>query len=610
MPSLAGDAPRTLCEAFRRTVASRPYGPALLTLDGPALTWHAYAERVASVAAALRHLGLSHGEPLALMMRNRPEFHITDCAALHVGAVPYSLYNSLPADQIHDILVSSRARTVVTERGFLPVLRAAAAGTEVRRLLLVDGPAPDALHLADVEAAAPAPLDLAEAVKRVRPGDLLTLIHTSGTTGRPKAVEITHGAMMSQLAATQQVLAVTGEDSHISFLPAAHIADRWGSHYTNLLCGTSLTCLDDLTRLPEALAQVRPTLFGAVPSVWQRMRTALESGIADTDPAMRGLVEEALAVGGKLARGRWSGVLTDQERGELEQADGILAELRRRIGLDRARVCITGAAPAPQGLQEFFHALGLPLADAWGMSELSGIALISPPGRPRPGTVGRPVPGAQVKIADDGELLVRAPFLMRGYRDEPELTAQTVDPQGWLHTGDVATIDPQGDLRIVDRMKDLIISTGGKNMAPARIEGVLKESSPLIGHAVVIGDGRPHNVALLVPDREAVLGWARREAITSVAPWETHAGELAAMLGAAIEDANTRLSRPERIRAHAVLAEDWIPGGAELTATLKVRRTAVTSRYRNLVDSLYTGTGTGTGSGSGNETGTGTGAAQ
>ncbi|MFD3869434.1 AMP-dependent synthetase/ligase [Streptomyces sp. NPDC058623] len=599
MPSTPYDAPRTLCEAFQRTVAARPHEPALLTLDGSVLTWSGYAERVASVGAALRHLGLRHGEPLALMMRNRPEFHITDCAALHLGAVPYSLYNSLPADQIHEILAGSRARTVVTERRFLSVLRAAAVGTDVRHLLLVDGPAPDGQDLAEAEAATSEPLDLAEALKGVGPDDLLTLIHTSGTTGRPKAVEITHGAMISQLVATQKVLAVTAQDSHISFLPAAHIADRWGSHYTNLLCGTRLTCLDDLSRLPEALAQVRPTLFGAVPSIWQRMRTTLESKLADTDPAIRGLVKEAIAAGGRLAAVRWSDSSTEQQRNELEQGDAILAELRRRVGLDRARVCITGAAPAPEGLQEFFHALGLPLSDAWGMSELSGIALISPPGRPRVGTVGQPIPGAEVKIADDGELLVRAAFLMRGYRDEPELTAQAFDPEGWLRTGDVATIDPQGNVRIVDRKKDLIISTGGKNMAPARIEGVLKEASPLIAHAVVIGDGRAHNVALLIPDREAVLEWARREAIISTEPWETHARELAAALAAAVEDANTRLSRPERIRAHAVVAEHWIPGGAELTATMKVRRTAVIGRYRSLVDSLYADTSTGAGNAAG-----------
>ncbi|MGW0364665.1 AMP-dependent synthetase/ligase [Streptomyces sp. NPDC002990] len=585
------DPPATLCEAFQRTVAARPHAPALLTLDGTALTWAQYADRVASVAAALRHLGIGQGEPVALMLTNRPEFHVADCAALHLGAVPYSLYNSLPADQVHDLLVSTAARLVITEARFLPVLRAAAAGTAVRHLLTVDAAqhtGEDAvLALADAEAGAPGPLDLASALDGVGPEDLVTLIHTSGTTGRPKAVEITHRAMMSQLAGTQQLLEVTGEDSHISFLPAAHIADRWGSHYTHLLCGTSLTCLDDISRLPEALTLVRPTLFGAVPAVWQRIRAALEGALADADPALRELVEDALVTGRRLAPRRWTAALSPSERAELDAADAILAELRRRAGLDRARICITGAAPPPEGLLEFFHALGLPLTDAWGMSELSGIALTARPGRQRPGTVGRPVPGAEVKIADDGELLVRAPFLMRGYRDEPELTARTVDAAGWLHTGDLATLDAAGDVRIVDRKKDLIINSGGKNMAPARIEGVLKASSPLIAHAVVIGDGRPFNVALLVLDREAATAWARREGIASAEPWNTRTEEIAAVLAEAVADANTRLSRPERIRAHEVIVEEWAPGGPELTATQKVRRAAVADRYADLIEALY-----------------------
>lgn len=592
------DPPATLCEAFQRTVAARPHEPALLTPEGPALTWGQYADRVASVAAALEHLDVDRGEPVALMLTNRPEFHVADCAALHLGAVPYSLYNSLPADQIRDLLVRTGTRLVVTERRFLPVLRAARAGTAVRHLVAVDaleGPAEEGvLSLAEAESAAPAPFDLAAAAREVEPGDLITLIHTSGTTGHPKAVEITHRAMMAQLVGTQQVLDVTAEDTHISFLPAAHIADRWGSHYTNIYCGTQLTCLDDLSQLAETLTTVRPTLFGAVPSLWQRLRTGLESALADADPGLRTLVEDALATGRRLAPRRWAAdPLTEPERAELDAADGILGELRRRVGLDRARICITGAAPAPEGLQDFFHTLGLPLTDAWGMSELSGIALIAPSGSPRAGTVGRPVPGAEISIADDGELLVRAPFLMRGYRGEPELTAQAIDTEGWLHTGDLATIDAAGDVRIVDRKKDLIISTGGKNMAPARIEGVLKEASPLIAHAVVVGDARPFNVALLVTDREAVTTWARRTGITSAAPWETHAPDLAAALAQAVADANTRLSRPERIRAHGVLTEEWIPGGPELTVTLKVRRAAVTIQYADMVEALYHRAGAG-----------------
>ncbi|MEU7282258.1 AMP-dependent synthetase/ligase [Streptomyces sp. NPDC045431] len=564
----------TLCETFQRTAATRPQAPALHTVQGDVLTWAQYAERVASVAAGLHGLGVRHGDTVALMLTNRPEFHVADCAAFHLGAIPFSLYNTLPPDQLTDVLARARARVLVTERRFLPVLRRSLTGTDVAHLVTVDGPAEGATELAAVEAAAPADFDFGAAWRRVRPGDVLTLIHTSGTTGRSKAVEVTHAGMTAQLDATEQLLGITHEDSHLSFLPAAHIADRWASHYTNIRFGTRLTCVPDLKELPDALTSVRPTLFGAVPVVWQRLKAGLDAALAAADPGLRTLVEGCVGTARRLGPGRRAGTLTAEQAEELDAAEPVLAELRKRIGLDRARVCVTGAAPAPPELVEFFHALGVPLGDAWGMSELSGMALMNPPGDPRPGTVGRPVPGARIRVAEDGELLVKAPFLMRGYRDEPDLTAQAVDPDGWLHTGDLVTVDGEGNVTIVDRKKDIIINTGGKNMSPTRIEGVLRGASPLIAHAVVVGDGRPCNVALLVLDREAVAARATADVEREIA--------------AAVEDANTRLSRPERVRAHAILRDTWEPGGPELTVTLKVRRAAVEQRYAQLIESLYT----------------------
>ncbi|MER7106915.1 AMP-dependent synthetase/ligase [Streptomyces sp. NPDC000229] len=564
----------TLCEAFQRTAATRGPAPALRTVQGDVTTWAQYAERVASVAAGLHGLGVRHGDTVALMLTNRPEFHVVDCAAFHLGAIPFSLYNTLPPDQLTDVLARSRARVLVTELRFLGVLRRSLAGTDVEHLVTVDDFADDAIGLAAVEAAAPTGFDFTEAWQRVRPDDVLTLIHTSGTTGRSKAVEITHAGMTAQLDATEQLLGITHEDSHLSFLPAAHIADRWASHYTNIRFGTRLTCVPELKNVSAALTSVRPTLFGAVPAVWQRLKAGLDAALTEADPALRALVEDCVDTARRLRPGRRAGTLTPEQSKELDQAEPVLAELRKRLGLDRARICVTGAAPASAELVAFFHAIGVPLGDAWGMSELSGMALMNPPGDPRPGTVGRPVPGARIRVAEDGELLVNAPFLMRGYRDEPELTAQAVDSDGWLHTGDVVGVDDDGNVRIIDRKKDIIINTGGKNMSPTRIETVLLESSPLIGHAVVIGDGRPHNVALIVPDREAVTARAAT-------------CDLDGQIAAAVADANTRLSRPERIRAHAVLREAWEPGGPELTVTLKVRRGTVEQRYAQLVESLY-----------------------
>ncbi|ORT56362.1 AMP-dependent synthetase/ligase [Streptomyces sp. CB03238] len=565
----------TLCEAFQRTAATRGPAPALLTVQGDVLTWAEYAERVASVATGLYGLGVRHGDTVALMLTNRPEFHVADCAAFHLGAIPFSLYNTLPPDQLTDVLTRSGARVLVTERHFLPVLRQSLDGTDVEHLVTVDGADDDGVvGLAAVEAAAPTDFDFRAAWQRVRPDDVLTLIHTSGTTGRSKAVEITHAGMTAQLDATEELLGITHEDSHLSFLPAAHIADRWASHYTNIRFGTRLTCVPDLKDLPHALTSVRPTLFGAVPAVWQRLKAGLDAALTGADPGLRALVEGCVGTARRLRPGRHAGTLTAEQTKELDAAEPVLAELRKRIGLDRARVCVTGAAPAPPELVEFFHAVGVPLGDAWGMSELSGMALMNPPGDPRPGTVGRPVPGARIRVAEDGELLVRAPFLMRGYRDEPELTAQAVDSDGWLHTGDVVTVDGDGNVRIIDRKKDIIINTGGKNMSPTRIEGVLLGASPLIGQVVVIGDGRPYNVALIAPDREAVTARAGT-------------ADLEGEIAAAVEDANARLSRPERIRAHAVLRDTWEPGGPELTVTLKVRRGAVEQRYAQLIESLY-----------------------
>ncbi|WP_328551687.1 AMP-dependent synthetase/ligase [Streptomyces sp. NBC_00358] len=583
-----GASPATLCHAFQRTAAARPDAPALLTPEGEAITWAQYAARAASVAGGLHGLGTRHGDTVALMLTNRPEFHIVDCAALHLGAIPFSLYNTLPPDQITDLLTRSGARVLVTEARFLPVLRQALTGTDVRHLITMDGAAEGTLDLPALAEAAADDFDFAAHWHRVAADDVLTLIHTSGTTGRPKAVEITHAGMTAQLDATGELFGLTEEDTHVSFLPAAHIADRWASHYTHMRFGTRLTCVADLRKLPEALTAVRPTMFGAVPAVWQRMRAVLSKAVADSEPELRALVESCVATGRRAADLARSGPLTDDQASELARAEPVLAELRRRLGLDRARVCVTGAAPAPEGLIEFFQGIGLPLGDAWGMSELSGMGLMNRPGHARPGTVGRPVPGARVRIAEDGELLLSAPFVMRGYRDDPELTAEAIDSEGWLHTGDIATVDAEGYVRIVDRKKDLIINTGGKVMSPARIEAVLTASTPLIGHAVVVGDARPHNVALVVLDPEQVADWAARTGRSAAEPARAYAKELEEAVALAVEDANTRLSRPEQIRGHAVLTEEWTPGGTELTVTHKVRRAGVAERHAALIESLYT----------------------
>ncbi|MBL7257710.1 AMP-dependent synthetase/ligase [Paractinoplanes lichenicola] len=536
---MSQETPSTMVAAFRRTVATRPHEIALRTAGGgPAYTWSEYAERVAAIAGGLAEAGVRHGDPVALLLTNRPEFHFFDTAAQHLGAVPFSCYNTSSPEQIEYLLAASGATVAVTERRLAPAF----ATSKPHRLILADedfgGPSLD--------------LDGAQ----VTPGDLLTLVYTSGTTGRPKGVEITHANMVAMVGTTVPLLDVRPGDRMISFLPAAHIADRWASHYIHLWAGTELTTLDDHRQILAALTEVRPTLFGGVPQVWLRLVAGIKR-IPELAPALDLAVRSLRAHGAVPA--------------ELEQR--VLAPLRAQLGLDQVRLAITAAAPTPPETIELVNAIGVPLIEGWGMSEVAGLGTLVPPGEFRTGTIGLPLPGLETRLLDDGELLVRGPSITRGYRDMPEETAAAIDADGWLHTGDVARQDEDGYLRLVDRKKELLITTGGKNIAPAGVELAVRTACPLIGQVVVIGDGRDHLTALIVLDPEAAADPADPAVAQAVAD--------------GVAKANATLSRPEQIRAYEILPDVWVPGGELVTPTMKVRRHAVLRRYAAEVEALY-----------------------
>lgn len=559
--------PTTMCAAFRRTVARDPGAVALRVAGGgPSLTWAAYAEGVAGIAAGLAAAGVGHGDPVALLLTNRPEFHLADTVAQHLGAVPFSCYNTSSPEQIDYLLTASGAQILITEQAL-----AGQIGTPPRRVVVIDAPDGQG-SLSDLIADGDPGFDLAAAGAAVRPDDLLTLVYTSGTTGRPKGVEITHANMVAMVQATAPLLGVRAGERMISFLPAAHIADRWASHYLNTWCATELTCLRDHRQIAAALAEVRPTLFGGVPQVWQR----LVGGIRRLpDPALRAAVEQAVEIGLRHQNAAAAGAVPE-ELSTMYRAvnERVLGPLRARLGLDQVRVAVTAAAPTPPETIEFVNAIGVPLVEAWGMSELSGIGTLVPPGTVRSGTIGRPVPGLEARLAADGELLVRGPMVARGYRGETE---PLTDPDGWLATGDVATRDDDGYLRIVDRKKELIITTGGKNIAPAAVELALRAHGPLLAQAVVVGDARPYLTALLVLDPEAVAALGLRPDDPAVR----------SAVDAGVAAANATLSRAEQIRSFALLPDVWPPGGDLVTPTMKVRRRAVLDRYAARVDALY-----------------------
>ncbi|WP_329544548.1 AMP-binding protein [Streptomyces sp. NBC_01356] len=586
--------PRTFCEAFQRTAARQADQLALRTVgDTTTLLWSEYADRVRALAEGLTALGVRRGDTVALMLRNRPDFHVADTAVFHLGAIPFSIYNTSSSQQVTHLLTDSRARLVITEECFLPVLVHPAREVDAT-VVTVDGTFPGILSLDDVSSRTVEGFDFEAIWRSVRPEDVLTLIYTSGTTGQPKGVEITHRAELAQCAGANERLGINAGDRMISFLPSAHIADRWSSHYTQMTAGTELTTVDKPRDIAAALADVHPQVFGAVPQIWQRLHNGLRAALeqaADSEPdevrrqALSGAPGLGLRYAEAAERGRLTAELADRWAA-LDSAE--LAPLRERFGLDRLRVAASGAAPIAPSLLLNLRGLGIPVSNGLGMSELSGMATYSPPGEAPVASVGRPLPGVEVSVAADGELLVRGEIVMRGYRGAPEKTAAALNAEGWLRTGDVATIDSTGAITLVDRKKDLMISTGGKNLSPSVIEGAVLSHSPLLAHAVVIGDARPFVTALLVPDPDAVNAFAARLGLDGGLAGLCRHPTVRAAIETGLTAANSVLSRPEQVRAHLVLTDDWQPGSEFVTHTRKTRRGPIHEHYASQIEAMYT----------------------
>jgi long-chain acyl-CoA synthetase len=519
----------SLAEAFLATAERRGDEPALLHADQTvALAWREYGEQARSVATGLSALGVRPGDTVGLLLTNRHEFHVADAAALLLGATPFSMYNTSAPEQFEHLLTDAGCRVVVTETVLAERLM-----TAVQRLERVD-----AVILVDDGDAWPKLLTRDE-LDAVAPGaggdDLATLIYTSGTTGPPKGVELTHRNVLTLAGELAGLLGAEPEHRAISYLPMAHIAERVSTHYLPMVTGLSVVCAPDHRLVAQLLPQVRPHIFFSPPRVWEKLQAAVGASVAA----------------------------------------GVSAEdVRRGLGFDRLVAALTGAAPCPRGVVEFFASIGIALREIYGLSETTGVVSLARPDDIRIGTVGPPLPSSEVRLTDDGELLVRGPLVMAGYRNRPDATAEAIDADGWLHTGDIARFDDAGHLMIVDRKKELIINAAGKNMSPANIEARLKESSPLIGQTCVIGDARPYNVALIVLDPVVAARFADDDARRA----EVQAG---------VERANARLSRVEQIKRFAILAGDWLPDSDELTPTMKLKRRPIAEKYAAEIDALY-----------------------
>ena len=582
----------TLTEALRRTAAEHPDLVAVrMPDDSVSLTWSELVARVDALAGGMATLGVARGDCVAIMLANRPEFHIADLAAVTLGATPFSVYTTYPASEIEYLMTDSQARVAIVEQAFLPVMLEARRNLPgLEHVVVVDGDAPEGvLALDEVEGSDP-DFDAAAASAEVRAEDVLTLIYTSGTTGPPKGVQLTHHAVMSGALGVREVIALPAGARVISWLPAAHIAERMAHHYIPIIYAGTITCAPNPRDVLSYLPQVRPNWFFAVPRIWEKLKSGLEAMQAAQPEEQRAPVQAGLAAAVQRVRLRQRGEPVPPElEAQVAAADEqVFSKLREMLGLDQVIAVNVGAAPTPVDVLEFFHALGIELSELWGMSETCGVGTVNRPGAVRIGTVGPPAPGVELALADDGEVLCRGEFLMSGYRNQPELTAETIDAGGWLHTGDIGTIDDDGFLSIVDRKKELIINAAGKNMSPANIEAAIKSSSSLIGQACCIGDRRPYNTALIVLDADFAPAWAAQNDLgdRSLDQLATQPAVIEAVQ-AAIDVANTHLARVEQIKKFTVIAGDWLPGGDELTPTIKLKRKPIAAKYTAEIDAMY-----------------------
>jgi long-chain acyl-CoA synthetase len=596
----------TLCGMLALTARQSGGEPAYSDRDddGPwqTITWEQTRQRALELAAGLIELGLQPGERVALMLPNRVEHVLADLGVVHAGGVPVTFYATLAADQV-GYVAGDCAATIAVLDGAPELARwQAVLGSlpRLKKIIVRDSaacPSGDQyLSWADFavlgrERYAAAPGTVAERIAAVSPDDPVTLLYTSGTTGHPKGVVVTHRSALYEVTTADFTGYAMEHMRGVSYLPLAHIAERVISIYLPVhLAGHAYFCHDAATGLLATLGAAQPTYFFGVPRVWEKIQAGIQALMSvEQDPGKRAAVDAAMDTGRRYVRSCEFGHTTPGELAEeFRRADeSVLQPIRALLGLGQAEVLSSGAAPLPPDVGEFFAGLGMKILDVYGMTETTGAFTTNTPGAFRLGTVGRAVPGAEVRIAEDGEILTRGPLNTPGYLNLPDRTAELIDDDGWLHTGDIGSLDADGFLSVVDRKKELIITSGGENISPAAIENLLV-AHPLIGQALSYGDRRRYVVALLTLDGDVAPAWARARGIeaSSLAELAEQPTVLQAV-GEAVAAANERLARVQQVKKWRLLPVEWTAESEELTPTLKLKRRVVHAKYADVIDALY-----------------------
>jgi long-chain acyl-CoA synthetase len=595
---------RTLLDAFAHTVEHHRAEKALNWKDAEgwhSLNWGEYRDRVRAVALGLRAIGWQPGEFAVIMARNRPEHLIADLGVMHAQGTPISIYNTLAPEQVQYITGHCEATVAfVEDDGFLPKFRAVRDQLpKLRRIVLMESFVADdddwlmswdQLVQLGREEDTRDPEAFERGWRQVEPEDLATLIYTSGTTGPPKGVMDTQRQVLWMTEIGHKFLPTPPGARHISYLPFAHAFERYIGHWHAFRWASSVYFCPDSTKLFAYATEVRPTGMIGVPRVWEKLHAALGAGIAaEPNAQKRAATEVAIAVGHDIGRHRQSGAPIPAElEAKSKQCQPVWDALRAKVGIDQCEWALTGGAPLNTDVIEFFQAIGLRMVEGWGMTETTVGATFAPSlDLPRNGTVGVADYGVEIRVADDGELLVRGGNITLGYYKEPEKTADTIDADGWLHTGDIGEMDADGYIKIIDRKKELIITAGGKNISPANLENLLKEH-PLVGQACAIGDRRPFVSALIVLDQEVARLWASRRGIefSSIADLASRK-EVVAEVQKAVDDCNRHVSQVESVRKFTILPGEWTAESEELTPTLKLKRRVILEKYVGEIDGMY-----------------------
>jgi long-chain acyl-CoA synthetase len=602
----------TIVARFSERVRGNPEGVALRYRRGGPwidITWRGYGEAVRRAGKGLIALGFAPGDVMSLLSTNRPEWHFADIACLSTGGVTAPIYTTNSPEQVAYIVGHSDSKIACVENPdqLQKVLKMRSDLPNLKKVVVIEGYEGDAdgdlvMTWDELLTAGDAIEDARydELASNIDPENLATFVYTSGTTGPPKAVMLTHENIWWTCTHSEQQIPIAhGDGRCLSYLPLSHIAERMISHLLQIYYGTQTWFATSIDTLLSDLQECRPSYFFGVPRVWEKFYAGIQAKMAAADPDDRKtkLAQKAIELGRKITEAEQVAVAQGKKMAEAEVPISmrlqhfaldklVLNKIRAALGLDRCDLSLSAAAPINPDLIRFFHSIGLKIAEGYGQSEDNGPTTWNPPDAIKIGTVGTALPGIELKISDDGEVLVRGGNVSPGYYKDEAATGELIDSEGWMHSGDIGELDEHGYLKITDRKKDLIITAGGKNVAPQEIENSIK-FHPLISQVVVIGDKRPFLTALVTLDEEKADAWGKDQGISGrVAEVAAHERTLKEIEGA-INDVNARLAKVENVRKFRVLERDFLQEENEITPTLKVKRKQIGEIYAEVIEDLY-----------------------